>query len=738
MPDVLAQSGQLDGPTLTWVRAFFAVRGWAIGEAPPTDPALALQVAALERVRRARDALVAAPPDGLPQVMWQSVAFAEQVVQAALSRGDARGARDALKAMLDALKAVTSFRADGATGGGKPPVDGVYKWHPIDTPQSGRSTMGLRTIGNQDGTLAGIKLAGRPRGKHGGAQGQHVAAFVTIREAAVSATHGRTPDEARQNVQHLFKGLLAYPAFGPNAPDPGPDPEILATIRGLSRGDDDVWARFTLDQALAYYVEVRDGLPGASLPRDAHRDTDGKGEAAAVAKIAAFDGGAAIAGCDQAAADRLLLELSKLLDEGAVTKLADPRRQQHTRESFVLGIAQAFPRVFNCPVLDARGRVVGTVGDQLAANQGVAANIATIGASCAALPHPQPPGPRPKTENFSVGVEQTDPTKPLRLDFTGRPAESVKDGAAMGDHTCSMRLMSGAVSTALIGGDTNLPLKGDLADRTAQLLVDFNPAVYVGMYPPPPRVAANIIQIDELASYRVRLEQMGQIHAILTAMQQELAQDRAARTTPQVVAEVAEMVMRLVDMRPTAVSYIGGTSKGKGEGTAGGEVDRAEALIGGGGQVADAATLKKNLLKLFDVRSATISWRAIGALDSVQADYYLTRIVAEFDWFAIKSYPECVDLLGADVLHAEVRQAIMDTDPTADEGDGGFVDEDDDGEPPPPLRPPSGRVRTPSKRKVEAMEDGGLVLRNNAGDGDAIVEDDDDVVEQKTKKPRGR
>jgi hypothetical protein len=719
MPDVIDQVVILDPDVAVWVRAFYAARGWSLEEPPAeplVDPALAAQAAAYQAARDAAQALADAPPPGLPPDWWDPVRYAANQAEAALHGGDAGGAAQAVAAMLEGLRDIAAFRDDPAIQGAPVAAAPLFQWHGIDPPGSPQSAMGLRTAMADDGTIGAMKLAGRPRGKHGGAQGQHVTAFVTLREAAVSASFGRTPDQARENVQHMFAGLLAYPAFGPECPPPGPDPALLATVRGLARADETVWQHYSVDAALALYVEVRDAMPGATLPREAYADTTGKGEAAAVRRIGAFDNDiSADTEVTKAQAGTVIADLRKLIDQTALSRLGDAVKERHARETFVLGIAQAFPKIFNCGISLPDGSL-SSIGAELAdgmilledgpdldtmeGNRQTRVNdLIGRARTCAALPHPQPDDRlRPKVENFSVGLVVPGGDQAIKLDVVGRPADSIKEASTMGDHTTSMRLMSSAMGGALIEGDTDLPERAALADRLTGILDTFDPDDYVALFPPRDVEVSptGMVAMDDQSSYRDRLDLMRQIHADLSAARDGLNMG-AGQVSAEELLDLAEAAVRLFDQRPTAVTYGGSPSKGHNEGRSGGECDEAEARLAAGGTV-NAARATAALAGLFDPVPAKLAYSEMAINGAVAQAACLNRIVAEFMWFATKAYPLLVEDIGADVVERAVRDQIDDADPSAQGDDTAHEPEIDVSGLAP--RAASGRKRRQSVRTI--------------------------------------
>ncbi|QYK40551.1 MAG: hypothetical protein KF887_14130 [Paracoccaceae bacterium] len=756
-----------------WVKAFYAVRGWDMTPAPVTnpgdmqvdDPMQAANVLRIEygNTVKVLEQLRLWPPDGIDPEGSLFAAADEHRDEAdtAIVEGELEAAREALDALQKQIHKIATWRKPGKAPPSPPPVpDGVlgYEWHRIDPPERQQFRIGLAFVeaeapeddGNQTG-MTGLpdivelkSLAGRPRGKHGGAQGQHVTAFVTLRETLVSACDGRTEDEAWENMQHLFAGLLLFPAFGPEGMPDGLDPALVARIRGIARQDEDVLGDMTLSEAMALYIEVRDSLPGATLARGSYKDTTGKAEARAVAEISRAEGtldyplegedgeGRPMSRKD---ADALVRQMLRLVDRGGAHRLTDATARRHAMETYVLGMAQAYPRVFACPCLvedDDEEETAGDLttvgellieranlvfaqapdpeagedgeddidedGDTLASDLQVA-DLTDRAKQCAAMPVLRPTGARPKIESFSVGLDQV-PGKPLRLDFTGRPSDSLKDAGKMGDHTCAMRLMTAAVSNALLQGDEAMPRRSTLKARVEDLLRTFDPEGYAPLFDL--AVLRGGIQDEEdgeedeeeeeeeeeddtgdsseAVTHRRRVQMMRQQVQILRDACEKLAVNGDAPVDSQTLLAIGEDAMRLVDQRPTAVSYRKGKSDGRGEGKAAGTLDdyerRLKAADGNTVKIGWAEAIKAALLTLYDPASA--NFLTFGVVEDDQQGATLAKLVDEFLWFARSAYPRCCAEVGELALKAAIQEKIVLTHHDEDEKDGDHSSDEDE------------------------------------------------------------
>lgn len=674
----------MDAKVLAWVKAFFAVRGWSLDDNPPPgeqDADIGLLMQVHERLVALARQLHDYPPDGVPPQMWVTAENELRALASAIANRDKGAGTTAGDRATTALNAIATYRP----AVGFVPSDPVVAnpllndgWHKANFPVPGQMSFGLRCETDDNDKITGVRLAGRPAGKHGGAQGQHVTAFVTIRAAAIGAVHGRTEDEAMQNVAHLFKGLLDYPAFGPEAPVDGLDPEMLALVRGLARGDPSVTARFTLDQAMAYYVEVRDALPGASLKVDlttgGHGDVAGKGEGTFARsldgmdeKVRATPANARLP-MDESDALHVLMLMQKLYDPGAVGRLTDPVKQRHALETFVMSMAQGYPDLFKATTahgtIGARlaEAVMGTVpppypGDGPDVIEARARRNDLMGRAngAATFPVAAGPGKRPEPSGLAAGLVPPEGNGPLRIEFDGRPEGSIKSGQSMGDHTSSMRLMKSSLSGALLGEDTAIPNAHALADRLQDVLDQFDPDDYEDFFMDAEGDGSQLVY-----PHNQRLEEMRSLHALLTLEQRDLAEGADRVVSPGEFLKLAEDLLALIDQRPGAVHY-SGPAGGHGEGTVGGACDRHEAAL------RDKTGVKRvklpddainDLLELFDAKSASALMSDEDIVDSDLSDDFTAHLVDEFLWFARLSYPLLVDALGEGSIEEELTAAI--------------------------------------------------------------------------------
>lgn len=551
-----------------------------------------------------------------------------------------------------------------------------YAWHTASLPGGDASNMAVRMPLDADGKISKIRIAGRPAGKHGGKQGQHITAFLALREAPVACCYGRTPLQARENVCQLFVNLLQFPAYSDAGLNSGADASQIDLIGQLADGE---WGELGLAEVIEFYIEVRDAMPGASLTREQYADTTGSGEAGAAARLRTADNAIA-AGKGIHPADTLA-SLTKLIDLDALGRLNSKQRADQLK-AFVLSLTQAFPRIMahSAPtdggpsetlaaqLIRSLKIVDNDAGDQIA-------ELSALALEMCVFPYPDPGPPRPQIESFSAGIEPGLGGAGLRLDFVGRPSGSIKDGGAMGDHTTCMRLMSSAMTGCLLK-DGALPSMRDLADRIDAMLKAFAPEKFLplfGLDAMPTRADFDNHVYDE-RSDAPYISRLIRFHAQWTTLDEQLDAVRAgggaAVARPQLL-DLAEEVMALIDQRPTAVSYIGGYSNSKGEAVAGGELDKAIANPDSyRGEEADPhkhVQMLKHLLTLFDAKSAKISCMQV--IHPSQRATYLDLICTEFVWFARNAYADIVAFIGADKLSAALHDEILAMDAETREED---------------------------------------------------------------------
>lgn len=674
----------MDAKVLAWVRAFFAVRGWTLeGDLPPSEPDtdIGQLMVAREKLTGLAQNLHDHPPEGVPPQMWTTAQDLIRALEDAISSRDKVAGNTAVDQATAALNAIAAYRpATGIVPSGKPVANPTLNdgWHGAQVPVPGQMSFGLRCETDDQQRVSALRLAGRPAGKHGGAQGQHVTAFVTVRTAAVGAVHGRTEAEAMKNVAHLFKGLLDYPAFGPEGPEDGLDPQMVALVRGLARGDPAVTGQFSLDKALAYYIEVRDALPGASLAVDmslgGHASVAGKGEGTTASSLDGMDKDlrdtpkANRTAMDEPTAQRALFLMEKLHDPGAIKRFADPVKERHAKETFVMAIAQAYPDLFTCSTAN------GTIGERLAEmvmgtlsplgpNPGTdlqqaharRADLVTRAGEAAKFPIPAGPGKRPEPSGLTAGLVPPEGAGPMRIEFDGRPEGSIKDNGSMGDHTTSMRLMKSSLGGALLGQDKAVPNAHALAARLKAVLDQFDPDDYADFF-----VDAEGDPSELAYLHNQRLEEMGVLHSLLSDAHDGLAHGPDRAVAAGEFLKLAEDLLALIDQRPGAVHY-SGPAGGHGEGTVGGACDGHEALLAKGGvkkRVNLPETAINDLLELFDAKSASSLMSDDDIIDGDQSDAFTAHLVNEFLWFARLSYPLLVAELGEGRIAAELEEAI--------------------------------------------------------------------------------
>ena len=123
---------------------------------------------------------------------------------------------------------------------------------------------GVRAV-VKDGVITDVNMAGRPRAKHGGSQGQHTTAASAVREVVISATVGRSPVKAKLDLADLFSVLLTYPAFTKSDNQPTPPNDLVTMLQHLANPNSELSQGYSIDQLATLYLEIRDALPGASL-----------------------------------------------------------------------------------------------------------------------------------------------------------------------------------------------------------------------------------------------------------------------------------------------------------------------------------------------------------------------------------------------------------------------------------------------------------------------------------------
>lgn len=539
-----------------------------------------------------------------------------------------------------------------------------FEWHKADAP--GKGTVGVRREVNpfNPTIITNMRIAGRPRGKHGGKQGQHTTAFAVNREVVVAACIGRTEAKAKESMAARFKTLLGYPAFADDTS--GAQGDLKDLVAKLSDPKSTTYASYSLGDMATLYLEVRDALPGASLNTgidgtasgSQRQNILGKGEGSILKNLRQMEGAAVGGGSvDDKAAAQYILALYDETSEDAAGLDAVDRGQQ--RRTFLMSAAQAFPGLYQRKAV--RKALETALQDNIDAEQ--AKKLATEANTLVAVAQEIATGAgtmsRPQPPSFAALVDEKG-----RICFQGRP-DSVKDSSTMGDHTTCEQLMKDAAN-GVMAPKGNATTNGALIDRLRNIKKNFNADEY----------SFFDIQVDDgypdpFAAYKKRKFELSlKMFALDKLVQRLEGLDAMTPASAIDVAEAAELYMDIVDNRPTAVHY-GAPAKNRGEQECLANIRVVE-------NSKTRSPRKQDLLNwalgLFDSQAVMQCHSDFVEYDEDAAEEYVERVVAEFVYFLKNAYPRVYGIMEDKMEgHAGIVEAI-----TLYCKDYGDMDNDDD------------------------------------------------------------
>ncbi|MCA1940635.1 MAG: hypothetical protein LDL26_06515 [Caenispirillum bisanense] len=530
-----------------------------------------------------------------------------------------------------------------------------YEWHDFSEP--GTATVGVRPeIDKNTGLVTNVRVAGRPRPKHGGSQGQHTTAYCVTREAVISATIGRTEEQARRDVAVLFATLQKYPCYDDNVPG-----KIVQRVEQLSNPKSKASLQSTVGELCTLYLEIRDAIPGASLntgvdsgvAKASAKNTHGKAEAKALGKLRLLEQKALQKGKFSAEEqEEAVLELLRLYDaDSESTAQLDPEEIAPQRATFLMSAAQAFPGLF-CHKLIRRDLTRALSRERPADGNVVKAYRATVDAAAddvldtAVLlcdgngakdkARPQPPA-------FAATINDKQ-----EIEFDGRP-DSVKDGSSMGDHTASMLLMQTA-ATGAVTKRKQAPTNGDIAANLKAAMVLFAPEKYAFLEDP----AISTSQSSPFAPYLQRLQALKDARAAVGTLVTSLEQAALAPAAPATIAEAGELYLAMVDNRPTAVNYAG-VANNHNEQNVKKEIETLRKSL----VLPDAQSILQALLKLVDSAAIVEGYVRYGAKGEALAEAYCRQAVDEILHFLDNAYPDLCKAIRAEVKDLGQIQAAV-------------------------------------------------------------------------------
>ncbi len=572
---------------------------------------------------------------------------------------------------------------------------------------------GRLEFGGEDGTLTKLIVAGRPTRKHGGMHGQHTTAYAVTKEAMVNAMPmGCTEDQAKVRIAKLFANLLDYPTVR-DIEDDGNAFKTLCTRLSDPAG----WGTTTLAEAVATYAELRDALPGASLPGELIADTTGSGEGEALKQLRLAEK-AVPSERAEPPTDRRKDKVGnclKLMDFSALERLSVEDRIVQA-EIYLRSLAQSFPEAF----LSAyRGDV--TVGEELCKSLARMLNPAepeeskseggsmeasqeerasldadALLATCQTMARDLrlPAGTERGTgENFGAALSSPDASGKRRLEFQGRP-KSQKQSGSDGNHMTSFRTVSADVSARLMP-DGQIPTAAELYERVMTAIDAFDPSNYMDLFPNltagledeevevlPDKLLGHFfregrhdesleeIEESEHATMFTRLglllEKRDELSRVLGDPPEEGSEEANTPVDPNRLMAIGEHMLAMIDERPTSVLY-SGVPGGHAEGVYGPRIDLLETNLGET-KPAEALELLSHQLDIRALHEAQAKFggrAGYGAagVDKAKIDpaEFKKVVIDEFCDCAARLYPNVVERILADVdLTGMDPDAVMD------------------------------------------------------------------------------
>lgn len=550
-----------------------------------------------------------------------------------------------------------------------------------------------------DGAMSKLILAGRPTSKHGGLQGQHTTAYAVTKEAVVNAIPmGATEDQAKTRVAKLFANLLNYPYVRDIDAE---DDAYKVLCTRLSNTDN--WGETSLAEAVATYAELRDALPGASLPGEAVSDTTGSGEGEVLKRLRQAEAGGDPGGTPRDLKKDKAYNFIKLLDLSALRRLSVADRMVQA-EIYLRSIAQAFPGTFLSPYDSSE-----SVGENLCAALAGALNpdvpedavgdvdprldADALYEDCRAMAAelvPPDGTARGTGEDFGAALSSPDANGRRKLEFQGRPS-SQKDGGSDGNHMTSFRTVSADVSARLMP-DGQIPTVAELHERVDEIIAAFDPENFLCLFPNltegltedeqlglPSRLLDHFffdtpddafaeIERSEHATMFKRLGSLLWYRDDLRDALGEPPEDGSAQVDAGQLMSIGEKVLALIDERPTSVLY-SGVAGGHGEGVYGQRLERMEA---------DAADVPPHealslLARQLDIDALLEAEEKFGGTEENEGDagkvdpaVFQSLVIEEFCECAMRLYPNVVQriiapqaaLLGPDPDEEAIYNAL--------------------------------------------------------------------------------
>lgn len=537
-------------------------------------------------------------------------------------------------------------------------------------------------VGLANGQIDKLVIVGRPTGKHHGQQGQHTTAYAVTRETILNALPVNLPEaRARVRLSKLFANLANYPGVKDNADMPA---DYQAALTRMSNPD--LWRDQSIGQAMALYAEMRDAVPGASLPGINHSDTTGSGEGTRLKALREAE--QALREADQTLRDdptevkdaiarqQRVDTLGKMVDQAAIERLSQADRAKQL-DIFLRSAAQAFPNLFVSGYSKDQ-----SVGAKLAASYASALtdregavpapfnNLPDYIRECEAIANDLKPPEGTElaiSDTFGAALEPADENGRRKLSIQGRP-ESIKDGGSQGNHMTSYRTTSNAICSALME-DGRVPTRTQLRDSVTTLLDQFKPAAYLDLFPDLPSelgdgedcidaifdaywgddeesdeseiAAFNELKEGDHAAYILRLAEMENKWRLLNEALGGI-KDGDAQMEEDALLDIAEMAIALVDERPTSVLYTG-VAGGHAEGFYGQQLDALEAREGGANPERALYLLCQQIdLKAIAEMAEKFSDPLVGDGTAVNCDTFRRMVVDEFCTFVRHSHPQVV------------------------------------------------------------------------------------------------
>ena len=587
------------------------------------------------------------------------------------------------------------------------------------------------SFGLENKKLCRLCIAGRPTKKHGGSHGQHTTAFSLCRQALVNAlSKGIEIDTAKSRISDLFARLKTYPGIIDNN-------EVCDEYSDLLNQmcDSDNWPEGkTLNYAMRLYCEMRDAIPGTSLPAETHADTTYKGEQQALKTL--IDAERQLlkpnsSNCDSLTYEKINEALLKLIDISAIEKLDQTNRVEQLA-IFVHTVADAFPGIFlwSMPIeqqsfgehlIESISEGLRTEGAQVCFNDKKA--LLKLCLANAKNAKTIPGYELSDVTSFGVEMRKQPDSDTVLVQVQGRP-DSRKSGDISGDHTTSFRTICQGV-IALFMSKQRLPNKQEFCKSINQLCSKFHVSNYRDVFPALRRLndvdvkwiqglfeafskmqSSNedyslILDSDEV-DYFYRLCDLYNKHKILESLSNRVSGAQGDSVDSDLVLDAIEAGISLVDARPTSVVYLTKAS-GHGEGQGGVKLDQLE---NSGGICKDKA--EKLLMSQFDT-SAIRRIRSdlpFASTDTTSCTYvnseeFISKAIEEFSYLVSWRYPCISKKISSSADIEELKKAIanvVDNEISVQEYKDNYSPSDDDSDDDSCQSPPT------KKRKIRVEQ----------------------------------